>query len=212
MPTLISIFKSGRLWGFFVLVKICVFESLFLHSWNLERSWSLFCWFWNLMLQTNVMKRSGVQLQKDHFGKYLSLYFSSGLMVFSSLHLQSGISLCIQIYSCLHVPAKCLYPRVKRSKCNTAESSHSSRSVNSHDCPAHEANGAVMWQFLCSLTMDEHLVNVDVWSNRCAPPDIVSQLFPMHKDKHPHIEPTQPHAAPTSASVMAHSLQMLYYM
>lgn len=37
--------------------------------------------------------------------------------------------------------------------------------------------------FSCSLTMDEHLVDVDVWSDWCVPPQSISLCVPMHKGK-----------------------------
>lgn len=38
-----------------------------------------------------------------------------------------------------------------------------------------------MWCFFCSLTMHEHLVNVDVLCDHCAPPERVLMCYTVHK-------------------------------
>ena len=50
--------------------------------------------------------------------------------------------------------------------------------------------------------MDEHLVNVDVWSDQCAPSESASLCFPVHADKHAGIHESR--SAPTSASMVAY--------
>lgn len=74
---------------------------------------------------------------------------------------------------------------VKRPKRSWAVPPHPRWSLISHDCPVHEVNSVEKQRFLYSLTMHEHLVNVDVWS-WCSNRELLA-VFPYAKEKHADI-------------------------